>query len=55
MSIVLTSFKHPTLPISIKIPVALLQMVYICMTTESPNPSSWTTMYLFANLLVVLL
>ena len=32
MSIVFTSFKHPELPISIKIPVTLLQIVYICMT-----------------------
>ena len=29
--IVFTSFKHPKLPISIKIPVNLLQIVYICM------------------------
>ena len=28
MSIVFTSFKHPKLPISIKIPVSLLQIVY---------------------------
>ena len=50
MSIVFASFKHPKLPISIKIPVALLQIVYICMTAiisyfEFMN-------YLFANLLV---
>ena len=32
MSIVFTSFEHPKLPISIKIPVTLLQIVYICMT-----------------------
>ena len=32
MSIVFTSFKHPKLPISIKIPVTLLQIVHICMT-----------------------
>ena len=42
---VFTSFKHPKLPISIKIPVTLLQIVYICMTAISMN-------YLFANLLV---
>ena len=36
----LTSFKHPKLPISIKIPVTLLKIVYICMN------------YLFAILLV---
>ena len=29
MSIVFTSFKHPKLPISIKIHVVLLQIVYI--------------------------
>ena len=29
MSIVMTSFKHPKLPISIKISVTLLQIVYI--------------------------
>ena len=28
---VFTSFKHPKLPISIKISVTLLQIVYICM------------------------
>ena len=40
MSIVFTSFKHPKLPISIKIPVTLLQIVYICMIAISPNLSS---------------
>ena len=40
MSIVFTSFKHPKLPISIKIPVTLLQIAYICMTAISPNSSS---------------
>ena len=45
MSIVFASFKHPKLPISIKIPVTLLQIVYICMTAIFMN-------YLFANLLV---
>ena len=35
-----TSFKHPKLPISIKIPVTLLQIVYICMTSISPHSSS---------------
>ena len=39
-SIVFTSFKHPKLPISIKIPVTLLQIVYVCMTAISPNSSS---------------
>ena len=33
---VLTSFKHPKLPISIKIPV----IVNICMTAISPNSRS---------------
>ena len=41
MSNVLTSFKHRKLPISVKIPVTLLQI--ICMTALSPNSSSWTT------------
>ena len=45
MSIVFNSFKHPKLPISIKIPVTLLQIVYICMTAMFMN-------YLFAKLLV---
>ena len=40
MSIVFTSLKHPKLPISITIPVRLLQFVYICMTAISPNLSS---------------
>ena len=31
--------KHPKLPISIKIPVTPLQIVYICMTAISPNSS----------------
>ena len=51
MSIVFTSFKHPKLPISIKIPVTLLQIVYIFMTATSLNSSLWSN-YLFANLLV---
>ena len=42
MSIVFTSFTHPKLPISIKIPVALLKIVYICMTTISTNSNMWT-------------
>ena len=46
LSIVFTSFKHPKLPISIKIPVILLQIVYLCMTAISPNSSSWTTSWL---------
>ena len=43
MSIVFTSFKHHKLPICVKIPVTLLQIVYICMTAISPNLGSWTT------------
>ena len=31
---------YVNLPISIKIPVTLLQIVYICMTANSPNSSS---------------
>ena len=31
--------KFPNLPISIKIPVALLQIVYICLTSFSPISS----------------
>ena len=50
MSIVFTSFKHPKLPISIKIPVTLLQIVYICMT-EYISKFEFMN-YLFANLLV---
>ena len=45
MSIVFTSFKHPKLPISIKIPVTLLQIVSYISKFELMN-------YLFANLLV---
>ena len=33
----LTSFKHPKLPISIKISVTILQIVYICMSATSPD------------------
>ena len=39
-SIVFTCFKHPKMPICIKIPVTLLQIVYICMTAISQNSSS---------------
>ena len=31
----LISFKYPKLPISIKTPVTLLQIVYICMTAST--------------------
>ena len=44
------SFKHPKLPISIKIPVTLLQIVYICMIAISSNFEFMN--HLFANLLV---
>ena len=37
MHIVFASFKHIELPISLKIPVTLLQMVYTCMTATAPN------------------
>ena len=41
MYIVFASFKHPKLPVSIKITVTLWQIVvYICMTAISPNLSS---------------
>ena len=46
MSIVFASFKLPKLPISIKVPVALQQIAYICMAAISMD-------YLFANLVVV--
>ena len=36
MSIGFASFEHPKLPISIKIPVTVQQIVYICMTALSP-------------------
>ena len=54
MSIVFTSFKHPKLPISIKIPVTLLQIVYICMTDTAISRICEFEFvnYLFANLLV---
>ena len=38
MSIVFTSFKHPKLPISIKIHVTLLQIVYILKDFENASP-----------------
>ena len=43
MSIVFASLKYPKLPISAKIPVALLRIVYICMTPISPNLNLRTT------------
>ena len=38
----LSSFKHLKLPISIKIPETIWQIVYIYMTAISPNMISWT-------------
>ena len=58
MTIVFTSFKHPKLPISIKISVTLLQIIYICMTENylylhDIYISKFEFMnYLFANMLV---
>ena len=40
MSIFLTSFKHPKLPIIIKFPVTLLQIVYIFHDSYIAYPSS---------------
>ena len=40
MPIVFTTFKHPKLLISIKIPVTLLQIVYFCMTAIALNSRS---------------
>ena len=37
MSIAFAYFKHLKLPISIRIPVTILQIVYICMTAIAPN------------------
>ena len=39
MPISFASFKHLELPISIKISVNILQIVYICMTGTSPKSS----------------
>ena len=44
----LSSFKHLKLPISIKIPITIWQMVYIYMTAISPNLISFT-MFLLAG------
>ena len=49
MSIVFTSLKHPKLPISIKIPVTLLQIVLL---HDSYIIKFEIINYLFANLLV---
>ena len=40
MSLVFASFKHLKLPISIKMRVAILQIVYACMTATALNSSS---------------
>ena len=45
MVIVFTSFKHPKLPISIKIHVTLLQIVYICMTAISLYNLCWNNFF----------
>ena len=37
MHIVFASFKHLEMPISFKIPVTLLQIVYTCITATAPN------------------
>ena len=51
MSIVLTSFKNPKLPIIIKIPIALLTAN--CLYLHGSYISEFEIMnYLFANLLV---
>ena len=42
----LSPFKHIKLPISIKIPVTIWQIVYIYMPTISPNLISWTMLLL---------
>ena len=47
MSIVFASFKHLKLPISIKMPVTVLQIVDICMTATAVFAN-----YFFANLVV---
>ena len=39
--IVFTSFKHPKLPISIKIPVTIWHIIYIYMTAINRDGSSW--------------
>ena len=46
MSIGFASFKHLKLPISIKIPVTVSQIVYIYMTAISPNLISLTMLLL---------
>ena len=46
VSIVFTAFKHHKLPISIKIPVTLLPIVYMYMTAISPNLISGTMLLL---------
>ena len=52
MSIVFTSFKHPKLPISIKNPVTLLQIVYTFYLHDRYISKFEFMNYLFANLLV---
>ena len=54
MSIVAETFKDSKLPIIIKLPVTLRQIVYICMTQQSVYicMTAISPNYLFANLLV---
>ena len=40
MYIVFASFKDLKLPISIKMPVTILQIVYVCITATAPNLNS---------------
>ena len=40
MSLAFASFKHLKLPISIKMHVSILQIVYVCMTATTLNSSS---------------
>ena len=51
MYIVFTSFKHPKLPVSIKIPATLLQSVCICIHESYISKFEFKN-YHFANLLV---
>ena len=54
LPLVFTSFKHPKLSIIVKIPVTLLQIVYICMTAISPNSRSWTTYLLIIHNIITM-
>ena len=50
MSIVFASLKHPILPVSIKIPVTMLKIVYIFYVSHISKFDFMN--YLFANLVV---